>query len=51
MERFVRWCGEWFETLRIAPPFSQRRRDILAAIADSGDPSARENADADGGGS
>jgi hypothetical protein len=26
------WTLGWVETLRIAPPFSRRRRDLLAAI-------------------
>jgi len=38
------WISEWVETLRIAPPFSRRRRDLLAAIAqaeaDMNDPDA-----------
>lgn len=38
------WISEWVETLRIAPPFSKRRRDLLEAIrqadADRDDPTA-----------
>lgn len=33
MNRLTNWLGEWVETLRIAPPFSRRRRDLLDAIA------------------
>lgn len=32
--RAVRWVGEWIETLRVAPPFSRRRRDLLAILND-----------------
>lgn len=42
MRALINWIGEWVETLRIAPPFSRRRRDLLAAIreanADHGNP-------------
>lgn len=38
------WISGWIETWRIAPPFSRRRRELLAAIreadADLGDPDA-----------
>lgn len=29
------WISEWIETLRIAPPFSRRRRDLFAAIREA----------------
>jgi hypothetical protein len=38
MRRLITWASEWVETLRIAPPFSRRRRDILAAIRDADNP-------------
>lgn len=34
---FVEYIKSWIETLRIAPPFSKRRRDILEATRDIGD--------------
>lgn len=40
MKSFVEWALGWIETLRIAPPFSRRRRDILEAIRDADDPDA-----------
>ena len=33
--RFFNWISEWVATLRIAPPFSRRRRELLAAIAEA----------------
>lgn len=41
MRRLITWAGEWVETLRIAPPLSRRRRDLLAAVreANESDPS------------
>lgn len=32
---FIEYIKSWIETLRIAPPFSKRRRDILDTIKDS----------------
>jgi hypothetical protein len=40
MSRFATWISEWIETLRIAPPFSKRRRDIITATRDINDPDA-----------
>lgn len=44
MKRLTIWASEWIETWRIAPPFSRRRRNLLAAIreanADHLDPDA-----------
>lgn len=35
MSALGRWVGEWVETLRVAPPFSKRRRELLAVIRES----------------
>lgn len=35
----MNWVLEWIETWRVAPPFSRRRRHLLAAIREA------ENAD------
>lgn len=35
MDRFTTWASEWIESLRIAPPFSRRRRDLLEAIREA----------------
>lgn len=35
MIRLFNWLGEWVETIRVAPPFSRRRRDLLAAIIEA----------------
>lgn len=40
MGTFVNWISEWVETLRVAPPFSRRRRDIIEATRDIDDPTA-----------
>ena len=37
VNRFTSWIRSWVETLRIAPPFSQRRRDLLDAIREADD--------------
>lgn len=36
-ERFSprQWLAEWWETLRVAPPFSRRRRELLAVLRDT----------------
>lgn len=30
--RLYRWALSWIETWRIAPPFSKRRRELLATL-------------------
>jgi hypothetical protein len=40
--RFARWCSEWIETLRVAPPFSARRRCLLAAIHEANESGAED---------
>lgn len=37
--RLARWADEWITSLRIAPPFSRARRDILDTLAEADDPS------------
>lgn len=44
MSRLAAWISEWIETLRIAPPFSARRRNLLAAIRQAD--ADRDNPDA-----
>lgn len=34
MRALITWIDEWVETLRIAPPFSRRRRELLEALSD-----------------
>lgn len=32
-----KWIGEWIETLRVAPPFSKRRRELLEILQEADD--------------
>lgn len=32
MKTLFRWMSEWATTLRVAPPFSRRRRELLTAM-------------------